>query len=388
MGASCCPSRPTRHCGSSWRARPTPSCPRCELPLPRPLPVHRGGVPAGRRWSASRTCTPPTSSAWSTGSGRRRPQAAQARRAPRTPRARRRPRAGVGRRAVTALRTAVEAFLPPIPRPGRGCPARHPRRARRAGALRRHRPAAGGRRRPRRRPGMGRGGDPRLQRRSAAVARRRRPRRRGPRGHRPARLGGESAPHRTSGQPDATLDGGARSLWLPDGELVYAERGLAVRVNPANGVLLGLLGFAPTTCEDYREPAAAGPGADAAARHRAAPVSRAVSHGRGHRDRPRRAAGPHVRSTAPPMRASRARGGRGRRTPARDARPTAAGPFAARPGPRTPARRAGSTSWTRRLGPLGPARVDARARRADLGAVRVHDDAAPRPTRAGPGPTR
>ena len=41
-------------------------------------------------------------------------------------------------------------------------------------------------------------------------------------------------------------------LVLDDGERVYPERGLAVRANPANGVLLELIGFAPTTAEDYR----------------------------------------------------------------------------------------------------------------------------------------
>lgn len=53
------------------------------------------------------------------------------------------------------------------------------------------------------------------------------------------------------GEPDLRLPTLLGPLLLGDGELVYAGRGLAVRTNPANGLLLGLVGFAPTTPERY-----------------------------------------------------------------------------------------------------------------------------------------
>lgn len=55
------------------------------------------------------------------------------------------------------------------------------------------------------------------------------------------------------GEPETVLDTVLGRLRLPGGELVYASRGLALRVNPENGVLLGALGFAPTSSDDYRE---------------------------------------------------------------------------------------------------------------------------------------
>jgi hypothetical protein len=54
------------------------------------------------------------------------------------------------------------------------------------------------------------------------------------------------------GAPDATFAAVLGPLWLPDAELVYAARGLAMRRNPTNGLLLGLVGFAPTDVRDYR----------------------------------------------------------------------------------------------------------------------------------------
>jgi hypothetical protein len=54
------------------------------------------------------------------------------------------------------------------------------------------------------------------------------------------------------GEPDEVLDSVLGRLSLPGGERVYAGRGLAVRVNPENGVLLGVLGFAPTDARTYR----------------------------------------------------------------------------------------------------------------------------------------
>jgi hypothetical protein len=54
------------------------------------------------------------------------------------------------------------------------------------------------------------------------------------------------------GAPDVTFDALLGPLVLSGGERVFAARGLAVRVNPRTGVLLGLVGFAPTSAEDYR----------------------------------------------------------------------------------------------------------------------------------------
>ncbi len=54
------------------------------------------------------------------------------------------------------------------------------------------------------------------------------------------------------GTPEAEFDTVLDTLVLARGELVYASRGLAVRVNPDNGLLLGLRFFAPTSVDDYR----------------------------------------------------------------------------------------------------------------------------------------
>jgi hypothetical protein len=53
------------------------------------------------------------------------------------------------------------------------------------------------------------------------------------------------------GEPAAVLDTFWGPLALPDGERVYAARGLALRVNPENGLLLEVIGFESTTVEDY-----------------------------------------------------------------------------------------------------------------------------------------
>ena len=54
------------------------------------------------------------------------------------------------------------------------------------------------------------------------------------------------------GEPEALLEVALGPFWFTGGEQVHADRGLAVRVNPDNGLLLGVLGFAPTTAADYR----------------------------------------------------------------------------------------------------------------------------------------
>lgn len=55
------------------------------------------------------------------------------------------------------------------------------------------------------------------------------------------------------GQPEVTFEATIGPLALEHGERVYAARGLALRVNPANGLLLGIVGFTPTTADDYRD---------------------------------------------------------------------------------------------------------------------------------------
>jgi hypothetical protein len=62
---------------------------------------------------------------------------------------------------------------------------------------------------------------------------------------------GEFLPAPDLGAPEATCDALLGPLLLPHGEQVHAGRGLAVRRNPDNGLLLGLVGFAPTTAQDY-----------------------------------------------------------------------------------------------------------------------------------------
>lgn len=54
------------------------------------------------------------------------------------------------------------------------------------------------------------------------------------------------------GAPDASYDAVLGPLALPGGELVYGGRGLALRVNPDNGLLLGLVGFTPLGADAYR----------------------------------------------------------------------------------------------------------------------------------------
>lgn len=53
------------------------------------------------------------------------------------------------------------------------------------------------------------------------------------------------------GEPEAVLDTALGRLLLAGGEQVYATRGLVLRVNPENGLLLGVLGLARATVEDY-----------------------------------------------------------------------------------------------------------------------------------------
>jgi hypothetical protein len=54
------------------------------------------------------------------------------------------------------------------------------------------------------------------------------------------------------GDPDATFNAVLGPFRVRDAEGVYAARGLALQVNPDNGVLVGVLGFTPTGVDDYR----------------------------------------------------------------------------------------------------------------------------------------
>lgn len=54
------------------------------------------------------------------------------------------------------------------------------------------------------------------------------------------------------GDPDATFEAVLGPFHVRDAEKVYAARGLALQVNPENGVLVGVIGFAPTDVADYR----------------------------------------------------------------------------------------------------------------------------------------
>lgn len=68
----------------------------------------------------------------------------------------------------------------------------------------------------------------------------------------PFAAGGEPLAAPEPGEPEARLDTYVGRLRLEGGELVYAARGLALRVNPENGVLLGAVAFAPTSVGEYR----------------------------------------------------------------------------------------------------------------------------------------
>jgi hypothetical protein len=70
-------------------------------------------------------------------------------------------------------------------------------------------------------------------------------------GDNPVDEAGEPMPAPDLGEPEARLDTVLDTLVLDGGELVHAARGLAVRVNPGNGLLLGVRGFVPRSVDDY-----------------------------------------------------------------------------------------------------------------------------------------
>ena len=70
-------------------------------------------------------------------------------------------------------------------------------------------------------------------------------------GRDPIDAGGNPLSAPELGEPEAVLDSVLARVRLPGGERVYAQRGLALRVNPENRLLLAVLGFAPTDAADY-----------------------------------------------------------------------------------------------------------------------------------------
>jgi hypothetical protein len=52
-------------------------------------------------------------------------------------------------------------------------------------------------------------------------------------------------------EPDALFDAVLGPFHVRDAERVYAQRGLAFQVSPESGVLVCVLGFAPTDTDDY-----------------------------------------------------------------------------------------------------------------------------------------
>ncbi len=68
----------------------------------------------------------------------------------------------------------------------------------------------------------------------------------------PRDAAGEPVPAPPLGRPDLSLDTHVGPVRIPGGEQVHAAAGLAVRLNPETGLLLGLVGFTPTDAENYR----------------------------------------------------------------------------------------------------------------------------------------
>jgi hypothetical protein len=64
---------------------------------------------------------------------------------------------------------------------------------------------------------------------------------------------GDAVPAPELGEPEIVLDALVGALGLEGVEHVHAERGLAVRVGPNGDGLRAVLGFAPTTADDYVE---------------------------------------------------------------------------------------------------------------------------------------
>jgi hypothetical protein len=70
-------------------------------------------------------------------------------------------------------------------------------------------------------------------------------------GRDPISASGEAPLAPDFGTPEATLDTLLGDIILSNGEWVFASRGVALRVNPGNGLLLGVVAFAPTTADEY-----------------------------------------------------------------------------------------------------------------------------------------
>jgi hypothetical protein len=70
-------------------------------------------------------------------------------------------------------------------------------------------------------------------------------------GRDPVDAGGDPLTAPDLGEPDAVVDAMLGRVRVAGGELVYGLRGLALRVNPDNGLLLGALAFAPASADQY-----------------------------------------------------------------------------------------------------------------------------------------
>lgn len=68
----------------------------------------------------------------------------------------------------------------------------------------------------------------------------------------PVDAGGEPLHPPDLGEPEGRLDAALGPFRVEEAESVHASRGLALQVYPGTGALVGVLGFAPTTFEDYR----------------------------------------------------------------------------------------------------------------------------------------
>lgn len=63
--------------------------------------------------------------------------------------------------------------------------------------------------------------------------------------------GGEQVAAPDLGEPATRLDAAIGTLMIPDSELVYPAKGVALRVDPDDGQLMAVLLFEPTTVDDY-----------------------------------------------------------------------------------------------------------------------------------------
>ena len=70
-------------------------------------------------------------------------------------------------------------------------------------------------------------------------------------GRDPVDAGGRPLEAPDLGEPDLVLEAMLGRVRVSGGELVHGSRGLALRVNPESGLLLGALAFAPIRASEY-----------------------------------------------------------------------------------------------------------------------------------------